>query len=78
MEKAATVALIAAIQDNVKHVQKLITTGKQLSGSVTSDFTGLNALKAPSIAKGLISTVDDLITVGKSSVKILADLKEIK
>jgi uncharacterized protein len=78
MEKAASVALLAAIQDNIKHVQELISTGKQLSGSVTSDFTGLNALKAPSVAKGLISTVDDLITVGKSSVKILADLKEIK
>jgi ankyrin repeat protein len=78
LETAAVVALLAAIPDMIDRVKDLVKSGKELSASVKSDFTGMKALKIPTIASGLVSTIDDLVSFGKAIAKTVEDLKALR
>ncbi len=78
LETAAVVALLAAIPDMIDRVKDLIKRGQELSASIKSEFTGMNALKIPKIAGGLVSTIDDLVSFGKAIAKTVEDLKALR
>ncbi len=78
LETAAVAALLAAIPDMIDRVKDLINSGKELSSSIKSDFTGLKAMKIPSITSGLVSTIDDLVSFGKAIAKTVEDLKALR
>lgn len=56
------VYLVAAAGETVK----LISTGKDLSQKVPTDFVGMDAPKAPSVVQGLTGSVNNLVEAGKT------------
>jgi len=69
--------VVRYLQASVSATSSLISEGKGLSGTVKTDFVGKNAIKAPKVAQGLVSSLDNLAGfVGKAPqlLKVLTRL----
>jgi hypothetical protein len=74
---ANTAQLIVYLNESAKAAPALAQTGKDLTQSVKSDFTGFSAMKAPGVTAGLGKSVDNVNSAAQSIPDLVKTLTRL-